>query len=247
VLVVDRETVTTRLGVDLAGQRLQLSATGDPATALLMVGRTRPNIVVLGPVVGRLDAIGLLEVLRAHEPQLPVIVGVGVGDGRFAARVAALGPAAVVAHPYRLEQLLRLLQSCAPSGLALALAVAPLPIDLGRLRIDAVAPVIEVDGVRGTLPPRQYLLLRFLAERVGQVVSRVEIEEALWGVADDRAASSLAVHIMRLRRRLTAEDTAGDAAGARDHGGRWITAVRGLGYMLTIPGGDRRTAARTAE
>jgi hypothetical protein len=52
---------------------------------------------------------------------------------------------------------------------------------------------------------------------------------------------------MRLRRRLNAEDTAGDAADARDDGGRWITAVRGLGYMLTIPGGDRRTAARTAE
>jgi DNA-binding response OmpR family regulator len=161
--------------------------------------------------------------LREHEPQLPVIVGAGATDGMFTARVAALEPAAVIHHPYRPEQLLRLVQSFTPAGRDLTLA--PLPINLGRLRIEPSPPDVEIDGTRTTLPRREYLLLRYLAEREGTVVPRTEIAQAVWGAAGEHTNNTLAVHVMRLRRRL-------DPQGL---GPQWITAIRGIGYRLAVP------------
>ena len=48
---------------------------------------------------------------------------------------------------------------------------------------------------------REYLLLRYLAERAGAVVSRRELITAIWG-GDGGSSNTLATHILRLRRRL---------------------------------------------
>ncbi|WP_219415475.1 winged helix-turn-helix transcriptional regulator [Pseudonocardia nigra] len=221
VLVVDQEEIADSLAVALSGQPLELRIAHDPADALVLIGRARPDIVVLGPVTGRLGPVALLQILHEHEPHLPVIAGVGPHDGELAAQLAALKPAAVISHPYRPEHLLRLLQSLAPTGREIALGA--LPIELGRLRVDGDAPEMWLDGEHSVLPLREYLLLRFLAERAGRVVSRAEICAAVWGSNSIGAANSLTVHIMRLRRRFG------------DDGGRWIIAVRRVGYQLNVP------------
>jgi len=222
VLVVDREDQARDLIDVIHGPALEIQTTSDPAFALFLVGRTGPDIVLLAPIDGRLTSAVVLEVLREREPQLPVVVGVGPGDGQFAARAAALEPAAVIAYPFRPEPLVKLLRSLAPTHVSFE--VRPLPIDLGRLRIEGAAPDIWLDGVRSTLPLREFQLLRYLAERVGTVVSRAEIGDAVWGSAATGATNTVSVHVMRLRRRL----------GDRDEGPQWITAVRGLGYRFNL-------------
>jgi DNA-binding response OmpR family regulator len=223
VLVVDREDALGGLVAGFTGQPLDLQVAHDPADALLLVGRLSPDVVVVGPVRGRLPLVAFLEVLREHESQLPVIVGVGAGDHELAGQVTALGPAAVVSHPYRLEHLLRLVLSLIPPDRKIE--IGPLPIDLGRLRISGATPEIWIDGEHTVLPAREFLLLRFLAERAGRVVSRDEIGAEVWGSATAGQTNTLSVHIMRLRRRF----------GDGDEGARWITAVRGIGYQLNIP------------
>lgn len=223
VLVVDAASHAEELSVSLVGQPVELQATDDPAAALLLVGRGNPDVVLHGPVAGTIGPLDFLEIVRTHLPNLPVIVGVGQNGPELAAQALGRGATAVLPHPYRPERLLRLLTSLAPEERHLELR--PLPIDLGRLQIDGAAPVMTLDGVTARLPMREYLLLRYLAERVGAVVSRAEIAAAVWGSANSRDDSSLTVHILRLRRRL------GDDS-ARS---RWITAIRGLGYQFTVP------------
>jgi DNA-binding response OmpR family regulator len=72
---------------------------------------------------------------------------------------------------------------------------------------------------------REYLLLRYLAERAGAVVDRKDIIRAIWGVEAVRGSNTLTVHIMRLRRRLLDDDS----------DPRWIQVIRGVGYQFTIP------------
>ena len=93
------------------------------------------------------------------------------------------------------------------------------------LKIDGVAPQMWLDGELVRLPMREYLLLRYLAERVGAVVPRKEITRAIWGVEGVRGSNTLTVHVMRLRRRLR-----DDEANLR-----WIRVIRGLGYQFTVP------------
>jgi len=206
----------------LTGQPVEIESTDDPATGLILVGRICPDIVLVGPVSGPLDVIGFLEVLHGAEPDLPVIVGIGSGNSALAGQAALLG-AAVLAHPYRIDALLRLLTSLVRRERPLDLH--PPDLDLGRLRIDGAAPRMWLDGTEERLPMREYLLLRYLAERTGAVVARKDIIRAIWGVDGVRGSNTLTVHIMRLRRRLLDDDS----------DPQWIQVIRGVGYQFTVP------------
>jgi DNA-binding response OmpR family regulator len=223
VLLVDRNDTVPTLLDEPAARVLDVDTTDNAADALLLVGRTGPDVVVVGSPEGQLDPATLVEVLRRNEPELPVVVGVRPRDGELAARIAALEPAAVVTYPFRGANLVRLLQSLAP--VERNLGIGDYSIDLGRLQIAEAAPEIRLDGTRLILPQREYLLLRYLAENAGRVVHYAQIGEAVWGNPQAGATNTIAVHVTRLRRRL---------GGARpDH--QWITTVRGVGYRLSIP------------
>ena len=56
-----------------------------------------------------------------------------------------------------------------------------LPIDLGRLRVDGAATRIWVDGVESLIPAMEFVLLRYLAERHGEIVTREELVSAALG------------------------------------------------------------------
>lgn len=226
VLVVEQQADVVRGLVEvLAGQPIAVEACDDAAEALLVLGRTGPDVVLLGPVRGRLDAVDFIRVVRSDDPELPILAGAGPSTSEFAAGATAAGASAVIPRPYRGAELLALLRSLVPR--AANVRLRPPPIDLGRLRIDGAVPQLWVDGRHVALPPMEFVLLRYFAARVGEVISRAELIDVLW---DDDAGQShsntLTVHIMRLRKRL-----GGDEAG----GAEWIRAVRGLGYRFIVP------------
>lgn len=222
VLLVDSPQDTAKLTTALAGQPFEVSAVADPAEALLRIGRTCPDVVLVGPRDGVIPVRTFVQILRDCEPDLPLVVGIGRADGELAGEAAVRG-ATVTAHPFPPEHLLRLLTTLAPP--ARLVEVRPLAIDLGRLRVDGAAPQMWLDGSPQPLPMREYLLLRYFAERVGTVLSHAEIMRAVWGEVGVKGHSTLTVHVMRLRRRLGDTETAP----------QWIRAVRGLGYQFIVP------------
>lgn len=223
VLLVDRATTSGPLVADLSVLPLDVHTVNSTADALLSIGRAAPDVVVAGPSTGGLDLVTLVEVLRRHEPDVSVIVGLGPSDGELAAELAALEPTAVIRYPFRSEYLVSLIRSLLPPGGPAEFGAHP--IDLGRLQINATTPEIRLDGEHLVLPLREFHLLRYLAQRVGHVVPHTEIGEAVWGDAEIGTTNTVAVHVMRLRRRL----------GGGQKGARWITAARGVGYQLVVP------------
>lgn len=224
VLLVEHDTdVAQQLIESFVGQPVEVLWCRDPAVALLQVGRTCPDAVVLGPASVRLGADEFLSVVRDVDPGLPVVVGAGVGSGDLAARATELGATAVVQRPYAARELLNLLRSFA--GDPDEIELRPMVIDLGRLRIDGAEPQFWLDGKQVPLPPQEFILLRYFAERVGAVVSRAALNRAVWGDKLGVRSNSLTVHVMRLRKRL----------GDDEHDPQWIKVVRGLGYRFTVP------------
>lgn len=222
VLLVDQSKPRALIAA-MSLEALDVHTADSAATALLLIGRVAPDVVVAGPTAGWLDLVALVEVLHRHEPDLPVVVGLGPRDGQLAAGLAELEPAAVIAYPFRAAYVARLVRTLLPPAQHAAGAGA---IDLGRLRIDdGSVPQIWLDGEPLVLPLREFQLLRYLAEHAGRVVPRYEIGEAVWGDAEAGTNNTVAVHIMRLRRKL----------GTGRTGAAWIKALRGVGYQLVVP------------
>ncbi len=147
----------------------------------------------------------------------------GGSDGRVSdGRGPEAGVTRSVPLPLDAGALLAAIEDCVREESAFR--TRPMLLDLGRLRVDGAGPRIWIDGVQCVIPPMEYLLLRYLAERHGQIISRTELASAAWDEPVDRHSNSLSVHVARLRRRFC--DIAGEP---------WIRPVRGFGYQLTVP------------
>jgi len=87
----------------------------------------------------------------------------------------------------------------------------------GDLTLDTVGKQVTRAGVPVALTAREFAVLQALMRRPGHIVSRAQLEEALYGWGDEVDSNAIEVHIYHLRRKL------GNAA---------IRTVRRLGYQL---------------
>jgi DNA-binding response OmpR family regulator len=92
----------------------------------------------------------------------------------------------------------------------------------GGLRVDVETGVVTRNGEPVELTTRERELLQYLAEHAGDVVSRDELLDAVWGIHALTLTRTVDVHVAKLRRKL------GDAARRP----RIIVTVYGGGYKF---------------
>ena len=95
-------------------------------------------------------------------------------------------------------------------------------LTVGDLEIDTAGKNVRRGGRSVELSAREYLLLEYLAYREGQVVTRTDVWEQLYGHDDPTTSNVVDVYIGYLRQKID-----------RDHAVKLIHTRRGLGYVLT--------------
>ena len=96
---------------------------------------------------------------------------------------------------------------------------------MGGLRIDVPARQASLDGRSLDLAPKEFDLLRHLAERPGEVVTKRTLLAEVWQQAWGGSDKTVDVHLSWLRRKLG--ETASDP--------RYLHTVRGVGVRLSAP------------
>jgi len=91
-------------------------------------------------------------------------------------------------------------------------------IKLHRMRVDLVGRRLAIDDAEIALTAREWLLLECLVRRVGQIVPKERVQQAIASPEQDITPNAVEVHVSRLRAKL------GDAAVIRS--------LRGLGYRM---------------
>jgi two-component system, OmpR family, response regulator QseB len=87
----------------------------------------------------------------------------------------------------------------------------------GPLTLDPATHEVTWYGTAVTLSGREFAVLQALLERPGAVLSRLQLEERLYGWEDEVASNAVEVHISHLRQKLAPEV---------------IRTVRGVGYLI---------------
>jgi two-component system, OmpR family, response regulator len=90
-------------------------------------------------------------------------------------------------------------------------------VKVGDLEIDAADRRVTAAGEAITLSGREWAVLDALAARPNAVVSKAQIEEALYAFGSEIESNTVEVYVSRLRKKL-----------GRDH----IATLRGIGYRL---------------
>lgn len=95
----------------------------------------------------------------------------------------------------------------------------------GTFALDTKGQVLTCSGKPVPLNATEYLLLRYLADHEGNIVSRLKLLEEVWGYEMQVSTRTVDVHIARLRQKL-GEGTVP----------RYIKTVRGMGYRFDSRG-----------
>jgi DNA-binding response OmpR family regulator len=221
LLVADPDPdVADELASQLARHHVDVEICIGAADALVAAGTMRPDAVMVAAEPGDLTGPEVVQAL-AKRTKIPIVVGIGDGQGDQAGAALSFGATACIARPYRLNELIPILTSIRPDSIGM---LEP-PIECGALRLDPATLEVFLYGRSIRLPLREYELLRLLMVHADRVLTPDQIYSTLWADGGGHRSNTLAVHIRRLRTRL----------GDNQESPRIIKTVRGVGYRLIPP------------
>ncbi len=227
LIVDDDERIRELLKRYLAKQGFIVTGARDAAQARRLLAGLAFDLIVLDVMMPGEDGVALTAWLRGAMAT-PVILLTARGEARDRISGFEAGADDYLAKPFEPRELvLRINAILRRTPRAEATANAPQVIMLGRLRYELESGDLRdgADPVR--LTQTESALMRVLAARHGQVVSREALVDQLGrerGLGAETAQErAIDVQITRLRRKLETDPRRP----------RYLQTVRGEGYMLT--------------
>ena len=228
LIVDDDRQLTGFLERFLAKHGYRATSAGSGAQARALLARENFDLIVLDLILPDIDGLEIARELR-RETRTPIIM-LSARDEVYDRIVGLeLGADDYLTKPYeprellaRIKAVLRRAHPLDPGNdaslpAARRLVFAGLTLDLVARRLSRNA-----DGATVSLTGTEFALLRALAERAGEVLTRAAILHTVYGNAASVTDRAIDAHIARLRRKLD------DGAG----GSSLIQTVHGEGYIL---------------
>lgn len=220
----------------LEAEGYRVLAASDGAAALELLERERPDLALLDVMMPRLSGYEVCRAIRKRDSHLPVIMLTAKGEEIDKVVGLELGADDYVTKPFGLHELRArisaVLRRCrpampAPETLPSTFAFGPVEVDRQRYQL-------RRHGRRIDLTPRELKLLEVFYARPGQVLSRQELLNLVWGVDYFGTTRTLDQHVAQLRKKVEADPATPQV----------IATVHGVGYRYAGP--DRSTGGENA-
>lgn len=221
ILIEDDSEIRRLVAETMAAAGHHVDSAGTALEGLEMVVKESPDLVILDLGLPDLDGAELLRMIRAVS-EVPVIVATARGDDESVVALLDSGADDYIVKPFATVQLEARVRAVLRRGAAAA------PSDrlvIGELEIDAAAREAALSGQELELSPKEFDLLRALADRKGEVVSKRELLAEVWREPYGGSDRTVDVHLSWLRKKL------GESAQEP----RYLRTVHGVGIKLVDP------------
>ena len=213
LLVEDDAMIGRAMGEGLREAGFTVDWVTDGAAAELALANGVYGLAVLDLGLPAKDGMTVLRELRARRDPLPVLI-VTARDA-VADRIEGLNAGAddYVLKPFDLDELVARVRALLrrPAGGAMPV------LQCGGITLDSVRREVRRNGQEIQLSAREFALLEALMLRPGAVLSREQLEDAVYGWGEEVGSNAVEVHLHNLRRKL---------------GPECIRNVRGVGYKM---------------
>ncbi|MBK9712596.1 MAG: response regulator transcription factor [Kouleothrix sp.] len=226
LIVDDEQTIVEVVTLYLQREGFHVLTAADGRAALQVVEQRRPDLVVLDLMLPGLGGLDVTRQLRAGGA-LPIIMLTARGEEADRVVGLELGADDYVTKPFsprelvaRVKAVLRRTRPEAPAAPAESSVLA-----IGGLRLDTPARSVTLDGQPISLTVREFDLLQFLMRHPGQVFTREQLLDNVWGYTFASDMGTVTVHIRRLREKIE-RDPANPV---------FLQTIWGVGYKLERP------------
>lgn len=217
ILVVDDDKHTRMLlSAILRNANYSVSTANNGKQALDALESEHIDLVVLDVMMPLMDGYEFTKLVRETDNALPILMVTAKHLPADEKKGFLVGTDDYITKPIDEDKLLMRIKAL----LRRAKIVSEQRIVIGDVVLDYNALTVTKGNVTQELPQKEFMLLYKLLSYPGQIFTRIQLMDEIWGSESETGWETVTVHIARLRKRF----------------GDWdefeIESVRGLGYKV---------------
>jgi len=220
LVIEDEKDMVTGLTFNLeaAGYTVLVARDGEEGTRLAL--EQRPDLVILDLMLPKRNGYEVCRILKTDVPQLPVVMLTARSEEADIVLGLELGADDYVTKPFSVLELMARVKSV----LRRTKSANDIPdrCCFGTLEIDFKRQNAWKGGKAIALSPREYEILKYFVGRLGEIVTREELLNAVWGYDAYPNTRTVDTHIAKLRQKVEEESDAP----------RHIITLHGIGYKF---------------
>jgi two-component system alkaline phosphatase synthesis response regulator PhoP len=218
LIVEDEEAILSAMRRGFEFEGYTVATASDGQSALRAVRRSRPDLVILDLMLPKLSGMRVCERLRDDEAPIPIIML--TARDQEADKVLGLRAGAddYVTKPFSFLELLARVEAVLRRARAGDTGGAE-----PALRLDAKRMEVWKSGRALPLSRREFLIVEHFVNHAGEIVTRDQLLDAVWGYNAFPFTRTVDTHIAKLRKKV--EDDASHPS--------LIVTIHGVGYKYT--------------
>jgi DNA-binding response OmpR family regulator len=222
VLVVEDEpSLASTLSYNLRKNGFNVMSESDGLAGLQTARRDRPDVIILDLMLPKMDGLEVCRRVRA-ESDVPILMLTAKGEETDKVVGLEVGADDYLTKPFSMRELMARVKALLRRASARVDGDDVGRIVAGKLELDARGRGVRRAGEEVSLKPKEFDLLFFLARHAGQVFTREQVLEQVWGYDFFGGSRTVDVHVRWLREKLE------DIPARPKH----LLTVRGVGYKF---------------
>jgi DNA-binding response OmpR family regulator len=224
LLVEDEVAMARAVRFALEREGFQVSHAADGRVALALFEREEPDLILLDIMLPVLDGLEVCRSIRRHST-VPILMLTARGDEFDRVLGLELGADDYLSKPFGMRELIARVRALLRRAATAQAERSTRPVLAGPLRLDPQRREVSMNGAMLSLRPREFDLLLHLARHPGQVFTREQLLDQVWGYDFGGGSRTVDVHVRWLRQKIETDP-------ARP---QHLQTVRSVGYRLRGP------------
>jgi DNA-binding response OmpR family regulator len=221
LLIEDEPAMQLGLKDNLELESYTVDLASDGAVGLSKIQTNTYDLVLLDVMLPKLSGFDVCKKAREAGIVTPIILLTARGEEIDKVLGLELGADDYITKPFSVRELLARVKAHLRRSKSTPLQKSQ-GTELGRLKIDFSAYRAEENGVEVKLSHKEFEILAYLHQTKGQIVSRYDLLEKVWGYDEQPTTRTVDNFIVRLRQKIE----------VNPNQPKVILTVHGTGYKL---------------
>jgi two-component system alkaline phosphatase synthesis response regulator PhoP len=221
LIVEDDEAMAAALRDGFTFEGYSVQHAKDGAEGLKLATEGAPDVLILDVMLPRMNGLDVCRQLRASGNPVPIVMLTARGQEIDKVLGLKLGADDYVTKPFGFMELMARVEAVLrrASGRTASLdgyRFGDVAVDFKRAEVRKGAGLVELSA-------REFRLLQYFIEHRGEVVTRDQLLDAVWGYESTPLTRTVDMHVAKLRKKV--EDSPDDP--------KWIVTLHRMGYKFT--------------
>lgn len=224
LVVEDDASILRGLRDALVHESFQVLTASDGEQGYLLIGRERPDLVILDVMLPKMDGFELCRRVRSEGVAIPILILTARGAEADRVKGLDIGADDYLSKPFSLPELMARVRALLRRIPQTDGRSASDVLVLGDVMIDFQKFEAVKGGITLGMSRKEFGILRYLMSRPGVVVTRDELLNAVWGYDRFPTTRTVDNHVALIRSKIETDPAQP----------RFLITVHGVGYKLLL-------------